>query len=123
MRGTRDLGQGDGIRIMAAGLAVWGETAENKALFTQFLRRWLNFLCHLYAENPRLHLEQTPGWPKFAPQREAGMAPPGPALTAPERLTAWRTPMLDLLWLGLGLALYAVLLLLTAGCEALQKGK
>ena len=31
--------------------------------------------------------------------------------------------MSDLLWLGLGLALYAALLLLTAGCEALQRGK
>ena len=31
--------------------------------------------------------------------------------------------MSDLLWLGLGLAMFAALLLLAAGCEAMQKGR
>ena len=31
--------------------------------------------------------------------------------------------MSDLLWLGLGVAMFAVLLMLAAGCEAMQKGK
>lgn len=31
--------------------------------------------------------------------------------------------MSDLLWLGLGLVMFAALLPLAAGCEAMQKGK